>query len=109
MLLDNLSSFGYMQLPYLPKSFFALHIQVCSRLHIVDGFEVPPVLWCMTIGDPSCKKSPATKPVFTVFKEIERENRPEYAKQRMIWEGKEVAYRRDLETINDMKSTTSIN
>jgi hypothetical protein len=22
-----------------------------SRLHIVDGFEVPPVLWCMTIGD----------------------------------------------------------
>jgi hypothetical protein len=63
-----------------------------SRLHIVDGFEVPPVLWCMTIGDPSCKKSPATKPIFTVFKEIERENRPEYAKQRMIWEGKEVAY-----------------
>jgi hypothetical protein len=46
-----------------------------SRLHIVDGFEVPPLLWCMTIGDPSCKKSPATKPIFTVFKEIEREDK----------------------------------
>jgi hypothetical protein len=63
-----------------------------SRLHIVDGFEVPPLLWCMTIGDPSCKKSPATKPVFTVFKEIEREDKAEYAKQRMVWEGKEIAF-----------------
>jgi hypothetical protein len=32
------------------------------------------------------------KSTLTVFKEIERENRPEYAKQRMLWEGKEVAY-----------------
>jgi hypothetical protein len=44
------------------------------------------------IGDPSCKKSPATKPVFTVFKEIEREDKAEYAKQRMMWEGKEIAF-----------------
>jgi hypothetical protein len=46
----------------------------------------------MTIGDPSCKKSPATKPIFTVFKEIEREDKAEYAKQRMVWEGKEIAF-----------------
>jgi hypothetical protein len=46
----------------------------------------------MTIGDPSCKKSPATKPIFTVFKEIEREDKAKYAKQRMVWEGKEIAF-----------------
>jgi hypothetical protein len=63
-----------------------------SRLHIVDGFEVPPLLWCMTIGDPSCKKSPATKPIFTVFKEIEREDKLEYERNRMVWEGKEIAF-----------------
>lgn len=63
-----------------------------SRLEVIDGYEVPPVIWCMTVGDPSFKKTPATKPVFQVFKEIERENKQEYQRSKAIWEGDEARY-----------------
>jgi hypothetical protein len=35
---------------------------------------------------------PATKPIFTVFKEIEREDKLEYERNRMVWEGKEIVF-----------------
>jgi hypothetical protein len=63
-----------------------------SRLELLPGYKVPPVLWVMTIGDPAQKKSPATDPMLRVFPEIEKEHRPQYKKDLLDWEGKEAAY-----------------
>lgn len=57
-----------------------------SRLEIVHGFEVPPVLWLMTIGDPADKKTPGSEPMFRPLQAIEQEDRPRFAKARLDWE-----------------------
>ena len=62
------------------------------RLELMAGFKVPPVLWLMTLGDPADKKSPGSRPMMTVLKEIELEDRPRFAKAMLEWEGKEAAY-----------------
>lgn len=62
------------------------------RLELMDGFKVPPILWLMTLGDPADKKSPGSRPMMTVLKEIEAEDRPRFKKEMLDWEGKEAAY-----------------
>lgn len=62
------------------------------RLELLPGFKVPPVLWLMTLGNPADKKSPGSRPMMTVLKEIEFEDRPRYQKEILDWEGKEAAY-----------------
>jgi hypothetical protein len=57
-----------------------------SRLRIVHGYEVSPVLWLMTIGDPADKKTPGAKPMLAELAEIEREDRPRFAKAMEAWE-----------------------
>jgi len=63
-----------------------------SRLELMPRFQVPPVLWLMTIGSPALKKSPGSKPMLKVLPEIEYEDRPRYQKDLLAWEGKEAAY-----------------
>ena len=63
-----------------------------SRLELMPRYQVPPVLWVMTIGKPSLKKSPASKPMFTTLRQIEIEDTPRYSKAALEWEGKEAAY-----------------
>ena len=63
-----------------------------SRLELMPRFEVPPVLWIMTIGKPSLKKSPASKPMYAPLRQIEQEDRPRFGKALLEWEGKEAAY-----------------
>jgi hypothetical protein len=63
-----------------------------SRLELMPGFRVPPVLWLMTIGDPADKKSPGSRPMMFALKDIEAEQKPAYAKSLLEWEGKEAAY-----------------
>ena len=62
------------------------------RLQLTDGFEVPPVLWLMTLGDPADKKSPGSRPMMTILKDIEFEDRPRYEQERLAWEGQEASY-----------------
>lgn len=62
------------------------------RLELMPGFKVPPVLWLMTLGDPADKKSPGSRPMLTVLKELELEDRPRFTKAMLEWEGKEAAY-----------------
>jgi len=62
------------------------------RLQLNPSFKVPPVLWCMTIGNPSDMKSPASKPMFEVLKQIEIEDREPYKQRFLAWQGKEAAY-----------------
>lgn len=63
-----------------------------SRLSLMDGFEVPPLLWLMTIGDPADKKTPGARPMMSVIAELEKEDRPRYKKELLNWEGTEAAH-----------------
>ena len=67
-------------------------IDARTRLELMPGFKVPPVLWLMTLGDPADKKSPGSRPMLSPLKDIEAEDRPRYSKELLDWEGKEAAY-----------------
>jgi hypothetical protein len=67
-------------------------IDARTRLELMPGFKVPPVLWLMTLGDPADKKSPGSRPMLAPLKDIEAEDRPRYNKELLDWEGKEAAY-----------------
>ena len=67
-------------------------IDARTRLELMPGFKVPPVLWLMTLGDPADKKSPGSRPMLSPLKDIEAEDRPRYGKELLDWEGKEAAY-----------------
>ncbi len=63
-----------------------------SRLELIKGFQVPPVLWLMTIGAPADKKTPGSSPMMSVLRKLELEDLPRHKKELLDWEGKEAAY-----------------
>lgn len=67
-------------------------IDARTRLELMPGFKVPPVLWLMTLGDPADKKSPGSRPMLAPLRAIEAEDRPRYGKEMLEWEGQEAAY-----------------
>lgn len=67
-------------------------IDARTRLELMPGFKVPPVLWLMTVGDPADKKSPGSRPMLSPLRDIEAEDRPRFSKELLDWEGKESAY-----------------
>lgn len=62
------------------------------RLQLMPGYEVPPVLWFMTIGEPADKKTPGSKPMMAPLSELERADRPEHKQRVLQWEAQEAAY-----------------
>ncbi len=62
------------------------------RLELVPGFEVPPIVWLMTVGDPADKKSPGSRPMMDILEELEQEDRPRFAQEMLQWEAKEIMY-----------------
>lgn len=67
-------------------------IDARTRLELMPGFKVPPVLWIMTIGAPADKKSPGSRPMFGVLKEIEAEDRARFGKDQLQFEADEARY-----------------
>lgn len=67
-------------------------IDARTRLELMPDFQVPPVLWLMTIGEPADKKTPGSAPMFGVLREIEAEDRPRYAKERIDYEVAQARY-----------------
>lgn len=63
-----------------------------SRLKLMDGYEVPPILWTMTIGSPADKKTPGSSPMFTLLAELEKEAIPEFKKKLLDWEYLEASH-----------------
>jgi len=57
-----------------------------SRLELMPGYQVPPLLWFMTIGDPADKKTPGARPMMQVLHQIEREDMPRYERSLLEWE-----------------------
>lgn len=62
------------------------------RLELMEGWQVPPVLWLMVIGDPAGKKTPASAPMFEVLQQLQIEDKPRQSRELLMWEGKEAAY-----------------
>ena len=67
-------------------------IDAQTRLELKPGFRVPPVLWVMTIGDPADKKSPGSRPMFTVLRKLEAEDRQRYSKELLNYEALDAQY-----------------
>ena len=57
-----------------------------TRLELMPGYQVPPILWLMSIGDPADKKTPGARPMMGVLQELEKEDRPRYDRQLLEWE-----------------------
>lgn len=62
------------------------------RLQLMDGYKVPPVLWLMTIGAPADKKTPGSKPMIDIIRQLEAEDRPKYKQEFLQWEGLEAMH-----------------
>jgi hypothetical protein len=63
-----------------------------TRLHLMDGWEVPPILWTMTVGSPSAKKTPAATPMLEILAKLEKEDLPRYRQEFALYEALEAAY-----------------
>lgn len=72
-----------------------------TRLKLAEGWEVPPVLWLMTIGEPAGKKTPGSAPMFKILGDIEKEDAPAYEKRHLEWEGQEVAHSTAMKSFRD--------
>jgi hypothetical protein len=67
-------------------------IDAQTRLELMPGFKVPPVLWMMTLGDPGDRKSPGSRPMLSPLKDIEASDRSRYAQAVQAWEVQEAAW-----------------
>ncbi|MHB1956099.1 MAG: DUF3987 domain-containing protein, partial [Sulfobacillus sp.] len=62
------------------------------RLELMPGYRVPPVLWLMTVGDPSDKKSPGSRPMLSPLKGLEMDDIPRFKQSMVDWEVREAVY-----------------
>lgn len=75
------------------------------RLELMPGFQVPPVLWLMTLGNPADKKSPGSRPMLAPLKDIEAEDRPHFARALLDWQGKEAAHNSAMKAFLDFSAS----
>jgi len=60
-----------------------------TTLKLTHGFSVKPIVWLMTIGSPSDKKTPGATPMKQILKTIEKEAEPQHGRAIRIWEARE--------------------
>jgi len=70
-----------------------------SRLELAPGFEVPPVLWLMTLGEPADKKTPGSAGIFRPLFALEAADRSRYRDECARWEVEEVKYKKGREAV----------
>ena len=63
-----------------------------TRLELMHDYQVPPILWLMTVGSPGDKKTPGSKPLFKPLYAMEVEDRPSYRDAHLLWEAQEAMY-----------------
>lgn len=71
-----------------------------SRLELLNGWKVPPLLWLMTIGSPAEKKTPASKPMLSTLNYLEIDDRPRFYDDLLKWEAHEAAYASSKKAFN---------
>lgn len=63
-----------------------------SRLELLPGYKVPPILWLMTIGSPADKKTPGARPMMEIIKHLQLEDVPRYKQACMDYEAQQAMY-----------------
>lgn len=63
-----------------------------TRLELLPGYRVPPLLWLMTIGEPADKKSPGSHPMLDVLTRLEQEDVPRCRRAETEFEGAEAFF-----------------
>jgi len=76
-----------------------------SRLELMRGYQVPPILWLMTIGSPADKKTPGSSPMVEPLHALEDEDTPHWRKRLLEWEGREALYNAQKKDFLEAAST----
>lgn len=76
-----------------------------SSLIINPSWRVPPTFWAMTIGLPSDKKTPGSKPMFTPLRKLEMEDRDRYQTEMLLWQGKEARHAAEMKHYRDWEAS----
>jgi hypothetical protein len=76
-----------------------------SGLRITDTWRVPPTLWAMTLGEPSDKKSPGSKPMFAPLHKLEADDRDRYDAEMLLWKGLEARYAAEYKAYREWMTT----
>ena len=75
-------------------------------LELSATWEVPPTVWMMTLGEPSDKKSPGSKPMFKPLNKLEAEDRTRYIMELLAWQGKEARYAHEMKLFREWQSSS---
>ena len=78
----------------------AAAVDARTRLELMPSWKVPPILWLMTIGSPSAKKSPAAEPMMGILSQIEKEHRAVHAANELIFKAHDAAHASALKAYN---------
>jgi len=76
-----------------------------SKLVINPSWKVSPTIWLMTIGAPSDKKTPGSKPMFAPLRKIEAEHRRVYDVEMLQWVGKEARHASQLKIFREWQQS----
>jgi hypothetical protein len=79
-----------------------------TRLELVDGWKVPPVLWLMTIGDPAAKKSPGSSPMIEPLEAIEAEDAPRFKQALTDFQAQEIMHATAFNAWSDFLKTADV-
>lgn len=80
-------------------------IDARTRLELMDGFKVPPVLWLMTLGEPADKKTPGSRPMLEPLAAIEAADRKRFAQARVEFEVKNTAFQKAYKSLLEFAKT----
>lgn len=67
-----------------------------TRLMVHELWTVPPVLWLMTIGESSDKKSPGSQPMHKILQKLQQEQSGKHKADLLMWKGQEAKYASQL-------------
>lgn len=76
-----------------------------TSLRINPTWKVPPNFWVMTIGEPSDKKTPGSKPMFTPLYKLELADKERYQTEMLIWQGKEAKYAAEMKAYKEWQAS----
>lgn len=74
-------------------------------LTLSSTWNVPPILWAMTIGEPSDKKTPGSKPMFAPIRKLEREDGLGHQAKMLEWQGKEARHAAQMKAYREFEAS----
>lgn len=79
-----------------------------TKLRVTESWTVPPILWLMTIGLSSDKKSPGSKPLHSILYDIQEEDFPRYRAEALIWKGHEAKHVSQMKAFQQFYSSAEM-